>query len=374
MQSPVPVLVLPGHVFFVDRIALPVDLESADISDFAELCLEDLAPFPIEQLYWGFLHNEADGAILLYATYKPRIAALGHKDLDNFQWVLPDFATTYGAYFPEAKTLLLESAESCSLISLGSGDVLASQVVSYTPDGNKPLSAGSSKPLAIQIESAPANDQGLPIFKFKARERIDEETTGNWKQLSPGENQLWQADIRDREFKKAERNNRKLSGWLGRATAYAAIFVILLLILEGALRTGAIWLQAQSEKISMQAPDVRRVEDKQSLMNKLDQVAQNELRPIAILDALNKSRPEGIYFTQTVAEDQNRITIDGIARTISELNAYLEALEATGSFQLKDSDRITRGGKTTFSATLDYTHSNRPETVTEEPAPEEESG
>jgi len=35
VQSPVPVLVLPGHVFFVDRIALPVDLESADISDFA---------------------------------------------------------------------------------------------------------------------------------------------------------------------------------------------------------------------------------------------------------------------------------------------------------------------------------------------------
>lgn len=362
-------LLLPGHVFFVDRIELPVDLERSDISDFAELCLEDLAPFPVEQLYWGFLDHEADGAILLYATSKARIAALGHKDLDGFQWVLPDFATTHGAYFPEETTLLLQSTEACSLISLTPGQVLARQVTSHAPDGNEALPAGSPKPLAIQIESAPVNDQGLPTFNFKALEQPDEATLGNWKQISPSENQLWQADVRDREFKKAERNNRRLSGWLSRATAYAAIFILLLLLLEGALYAGTIWLRSQNEKITMQAPGVRRVEDKQSLMNKLDQVAQNELRPIAILEALNSSRPEGIYFTKTVAEDQNRITIDGIARTISELNAYLEALEATGSFQLKDSDRITRGGRTTFSATLDYTHNERIEA-----APGEESG
>lgn len=370
-----PVLVLPGHVFFVDRIELPAGLESTDISDFAELCLEDLAPFPVEQLYWGFLHHEPDGAILLYATYKERIAELGHKDVHHFQWVLPDFATTFGAYFPEAKTLLLESADGGSLISLEPGAVLLSHVKSYAPDSKAPPSAESSRPLVIHIDSIALNDQGLPTFHFKARERIDESTTGHWKQVSPSESQLWQADIRDREFKKTERNNRKLSAWLGRATAYAGVFIILLLVLEGLLYAGAFWLQAENQKIARQAPDVRRVEDKQSLMNKLDQVAQNELRPIAILDALNQSRPEGIYFTKTVAEDQNRITIDGIARTISELNAYLEALEATGSFQLKDSDRITRGGKTTFSATLDYTHSttgDRPGRP--EPEPGEVSG
>lgn len=352
-----PVLVLPGHIFFVDRIDLPAALESSEIDDFAELSLEGVAPFPIEQLYWGFLYSESDASILLYAAYKERVKSLVHKDLESYTWVLPDFALTSGAYFPEATTLLLESEGGSSQISLGTGGGLPDEVLSCAPNRELPPPAKESKSFRIHLESATVNDQGLPTFNFVSAERIEQDTAGNWQKLSPNQNELWRSDIRDADFKKGERNTRKLSSWVARATLYAALFAILLIILEGALYLGTFWLESQSAKIAEQAPEVRRVEDKQSLMNKLDQVAQNGLRPVAILNALNKTRPKGIYFTSTVTEGQNRIIIDGIANTINELNAYMEALRASGSFELLGAPKtLTRGGKTTFTATLDYIH------------------
>lgn len=352
-----PVLVLPGHLFFVDRIELPTTLEDGEIDDFAELNLEGLAPFPIEQLYWGFIHNESTGSILLYAAYKERVKAAGYNDIDSYLWVLPDFATTAGAYFPEATTLMVESAECISQIVLKEGESLPEQVLSFPPSRKPTQPPSGSKPLRVQFESVEVSEKGLPTFVFQPTERFDRDFDGNWQTLSPAEDDLWRADIRDSAFKKNERSIRKLTARIARGTGYAIWFAVFMVLLEGVLFLGGLWLDSQSAKISAQAPEVRRIEDKQSLMNKLDQVAQNELRPIAILRALNKVRPEGIYFTSTVIEGRNQIVIDGIANKINELNEYSEALRTTAGFEsVGDQDTKYSEGKITFRTTFDYIH------------------
>lgn len=100
-------------------------------------------------------------------------------------------------------------------------------------------------------------------------------------------------------------------------------------------------------------------------MNKLEQVAQNELRPIAILEVANQIRIDlkssGIEYDEVVIEGLNRLTIEGKASTINELNEYTKALRASGNFQLVENPKsITRSGKTTFTATLDYLHTIPP--------------
>lgn len=360
------VLVLPGHLFFTDRIDLPTSLEEAEIDDFAELSLEGLAPFPVDQLYWGYIHSESAGCILLYAAYKERVKAQGFKDLDAYIWVLPDFAITAGAYFPEATTLVIESKEASSHITLNAGETMPESVISYPSTRAGDATKSEINCLRVSLDFTEMSDQGLPTFHFIACERADEDFEGKWKKLNPTQSQLWRADVRDPDFKKAERNTRKLTSWVTRATGYAAWFAVFLILLEVALYLGTFWLESQTAKIAEQEPEVRRVEDKQSLMNKLDQVAQNELRPVAILEALNSKRPEGIYFTSTVTEGHNRITIDGIANTINELNAYTTDLRESGRFKLlNDPKTLTRGGKTTFTATLDYIHSEEASTPAE---------
>jgi len=350
------VLTLPGYLFFVDRIDLPAALERSEIDDFAELSLEGLAPFPIEQLHWGFLYSQSSGSILLYAAYKDRIKALGYENLEAYLWVLPDFATLWGARFPGEIQLRLESEDGASEITFAAEDTLPVHVSSQASETKTPERPPD---LRLELASTEISEQGLPAFHFQPAEASREALPEYLEKLAPAEHELWRADIRDAAFKKNERSSRKLTTRITRATGYAALFALLLVVLEGILFFGSFWLDSRSAKIEAQAPEVRRIEDRQSLMNKLDQVAQNELRPIAILEALNQARPEGIYFTSTVAEGQNRIIIDGIANTINELNAYTDALLASGNFELLDAPRtLTRGGKTTFTATLDYIHTD----------------
>ena len=94
---------------------------------------------------------------------------------------------------------------------------------------------------------------------------------------------------------------------------------------------------------------------------------QNEVRPVAILGALNTVRPRGIYFTSTTTTLDNNITIEGVAQTINELNNYIEILKGSGEFSLaQDPKSLTRSGKTTFTMTLEYTPEKDNTTISSE--------
>ena len=83
--------------------------------------------------------------------------------------------------------------------------------------------------------------------------------------------------------------------------------------------------------------------------------AANEIRI-----ALGKT---GIEYDETFIERSNRLTIEGKANTINELNVYTKSLSQSGKFQLVGEPKyITRDSKTSFTVTLDYTH-NEPETA-----------
>ncbi|TVP76926.1 MAG: hypothetical protein EA353_11375, partial [Puniceicoccaceae bacterium] len=228
--------------------------------------------------------------------------------------------------------------------------------------------------LELQLIKSPVNEKARPTFHF---ETIGASTIeGHWSPLSPEETALWRADVRPALFKTTERSVRRTTALITRLIRYAAVFTLLLILLEGLLWVGQLWLGTHQAKIDSQTTAVRRVEDMQSLTNMLEQVSQNELRPIAILEAANRIRIDlgttGIEYDQTVIQGTNRITIEGKANTINELNAYVDALQNSGTFQLVGSPRqITRAGRTTFSVTLDYQHPTEPAEPTPVDIPED---
>jgi len=364
------VLTLPAHLFFVERIEIPTVVEAGELNDFAELSLESIAPFPAEQLYWGYLKAENSGFILLYATHRDRIKRHGIEQIEDYAWVVPEFAPLVCAEFPEATEVLIQSAESISLLqfSKGSGvptytsiraivesdDVhaLAEAMQKQAPE----LPAGHAS-LILHPMSQELNEQGLASFTFQVTGSLSsEEYTNNFSQLIPGEAQLWKADVRGTEFKKTERNARKLGEMLLRITSYAALFALLLVLGELLLLTANTWLGTRHDRILEQQPTVDKISEKQTLMVKLEQIEQNDLQPIAMLEALNEKRPAGIYFTKTIVEGQNQIKIDGIANNVNAMNSYTESLEKSGRFELLNPPKsITRQGKTTFTLQLSFT-------------------
>ena len=367
------VLVLPGHLFFIESIEIPAALEAAEIAEFAELSLESIAPFPIDQLNWGYLYEPQATHLLLYATHRDRLKSCGYHDLHAYTWVLPDFATLAGACFPEDTQVVLHGSGNLTLLQFEKGGSIP-HAVSAAPVGADnsaavlaalraalPQQQASSKNLQIYPAQVKLNELGKPTFEFAATENAsDAHAYGSWQSLSPTEQPLWQADVRSAEFKHDERRTRRTSALLGRITARAALFAALLIGAELILLASQFWLGTLQQKIDSQRTSVLTIEDQQTLINKLEQVAQNELRPIAILEAANAIRLNlklGIEYDSTVIDSDNRITIEGKASSINALNRYTESLRQSGQFELvSQPESITRAGKTTFTITLAYSH------------------
>ncbi|HAQ58441.1 MAG TPA: hypothetical protein DEA16_04520, partial [Opitutae bacterium] len=235
------VLALPGHLFFIETIDVPIDLEPAEIPDFIELSLESLAPFPVEQLNWGFLYSTDAPTILVYATHRDRLKQAGYTELQSYAWVLPDFATLTGACFPDETLVTLQSANNLSLLLFDKGACVPRTVlVASLEDGDfehaleelvanaSDLTQGTTM-LRVRTGAIELSEQGLAIFN---QESADDSHSaieyGAWTTLAPTEAQLWQSDVRSADFKVTERNARRLGSLLMRITAWAAIFALVL--------------------------------------------------------------------------------------------------------------------------------------------------
>ena len=361
------VLVLPAEYFFIEKVEVPTALAPAELADFAELSMEAVSPFPLDQLRWGFLIAPDGQHLLIYAALKERLKLAGHTELETYTWVLPDFTTLQGARFTRDTEVVLEGEHYTTSFLLPSGEASPENIRSLPAGSDTPHSKGQS--IHLKLLTVKLSEQSIPTFKF---ETIGESPAdGLWSPLEPDEASLWNADIRPSSFKTVERSARRTTSLVTRIMGYAAIFAIVLIVFEGLLFLGDFWLGTRTAKIDEQATPVRRIEDKQSLLNKLDQVAQNELRPIAMLTAADEVRTAlgttGIEYDETIIDSSNRLTIEGKANTINELNLYTKSLRQSGKFQLaEDPKYITRDSKTTFTVTLDYTY--------REPEPAESKG
>ena len=364
-------LVLPGYLFFVETIEIPNDLEASEIPDFAELSLESIAPFPIDRLYWGYLYRKDAPTLLLYATHRERLKNEGFADLNDYAWVVPDFTTLAGARFYNDTLVLLESDHGFSLIHFEndteipqavwvdtSGEPITENVIKSLRSGNRDLPK-TAPILHLRPAVANVSEKGIPTFEQEVPEQAGGRSyDGDWKTLTPTESQLWQMDVRDTDFKTAEKSKRRTSAVILRITAWAAIFAVILILAEGLLFVAQKQLQTQFDTIERQQVAVSKVEEKQILVNKLEQVAQNELRPIEMLEAANNVRLKlnlGIEYDKVVIEGENHLTIEGKASSISALNRYADKLKSSGLFQLLDKpEPSTRNGQTTFRVSLAY--------------------
>ena len=359
------VLVLPADYFFIEKVEVPTALDPAELADFAELSMEAVSPFPLDQLRWGFLIAPDGQHLLIYAALKERLKLAGYAELETYTWVLPDFTTLQGARFTQDTEVILEGERYTTSFLFICGEGLPENIRSLSEGSDPPPCTGQS--IHLKLLTVELSEESIPTFKFETLSEAP--TDGLWSPLEPDEALLWNADIRPSNFKTVERSARRTTSLVTRIMGYAAIFAILLVIFEGLLFAGEFWLGTRAAKIDEQSTRVRRVEDKQSLLNKLDQVAQNELRPIAMLTAANEVRTAlgetGIEYDETIIESSNRLTIEGKANTINELNGYTKSLRQSGKFQLVgDPKYITRDSKTSFTVTLDYTHHESEAAVT----------
>ena len=111
------------------------------------------------------------------------------------------------------------------------------------------------------------------------------------------EKRLWDADIRESSFKVKTSQSRNYFRYVWASTKLAGVAAALFLLLQFIFMATDIWTNFQVNKIAERSDEVTLVEQKNNLLLRIEQIAQNELKPFEMLATMNLKRPNSIYFS-----------------------------------------------------------------------------
>ena len=167
---------LAAEYFFTEKVEVPPALTPAELADFAELSMEAIAPFPLDQLRWGFLITPDGQYLLIYSALKDRLQLAGHAELESYTWVLPDFATLHGARFDRDTEVVLEGESYTTSCLVPRGEASPENIRSHPAGSDPPRGTGQS--IHLKLLPVELSEQATPIFKFESLSEAPDE--GHW--------------------------------------------------------------------------------------------------------------------------------------------------------------------------------------------------
>ncbi len=367
-------LLLPGEFFFVQMAELPEGIEGKDIEQFAEFSLEGVSPFPLEHLYWGYLHHEDSPHILIYAAYRERLRKNGYENLENHDHVFPDFvaglpegrdqpeisflnhqASLSALYFKpgcrvpvNARSMPLPKAEMEDEELLQQREKL---LATLDPSGFQ--ASREVRTIAVTDGKAGRN----PELFSRTVNGTDVNTQWRHDDSFPAlsEKACWEADVRDKNFVQKERKVLAISKKVWFAAMGAGIAAGMLLLLQVGVLAGNMWVKNRENTIARQAPESAYVEERQSLLEKIDQYVQQELRPFEMLSLLNVGRPKIIHFTEAASNAHNRMVVEGVGNNVEAVNSYTQTLRNSARISSVETRVRSSGGKAPFTLQITFT-------------------
>jgi len=387
------IILVPSHVFFSQRIDKPEELEGEDLEQFVMLALEGMAPFPIEQLLYGYITFPGAGHVLLYATPKARLASLGIEDWENAFQLLPAFALQFSAAPDPRQSGFIGTRKDLALVQMESGSPIPLRIVARPLKGEAPVDdlrreqaeaiLKSAKGLdrenlnegILQIEEAVLTPQQAIVIGVRiiGRKHADERKEVS---LPEVENGVWAMDIRDASIAQSEAADRRRGKLLWRVLLGMGGATAVLLFLQLTFFGISAYNAFQANRIAEMEDQVNRVLNKLTLAERLTQSTEADIQPYLLLGAINPYRPEAVYYTRVRARAFNEIEIEGESSSgINPVNAFADALTKLDFVASVENIPSTRRGETIFEMTIVF--SDMPEEVEllEEPGEEvEESG
>lgn len=375
---------VPGNWFVSRAFSVPEELKSKDVEEFAELSVEEISPFNLEQLYWGFHYSEESNRVFIYAAFDQKLRAqMAESEL--YDYVFPDFVQTFGLKFDQSTLIFLIHESTLCGILLPTNDPVPQAVVGLTL--NVEFSAEEldeakqqvTRRIQEQVARLPERTLANPVSSFDSVDVSDKIYTRNWDYQDskstpaielvpyadgpgspwlvsiPGSNRLWELDIRKAEAKEqlVKKHSWTLLLWR------ASVAVVLLFICLAFLEIGLVALSKMNENELLVAlelePQAENVQQKADILAKINQVTNNQLLPFEMLDAINQLRPPSIYFTRLTAEDGNALQVEAISFDITAVKEYEEELNQVGFLSLVEiSNNRVQNNRATFRLRVEF--------------------
>lgn len=352
-------LLVPGNWFVTRAFAVPEELKAREVDEFAELSVEEISPFNLEQLNWGYYYSEESNRAFVYTAYDQKLRR-DLTDSDLFDYAFPDFAQALGLRF-ESSTLLflLHEATLCGIL-LPANDPVPQTVVGMTLEeefSREDLEAAREQIIQrVRAQVSRVGDATLaePVNDFESVEVSDQVYHRNWdyeeakgkpmvelvpygedggeaRQVAvPASSSLWAMDIRKADEKALLEKRHGWTVWYWRAS----VLVVFLFLFLGIAEVGIIalnkWYQKELAIAQEAEPRAEEVQQKADILAKINQITTNQLLPFEMLNAINAVRPEDIYFTRISAEGGNALQIEAVTLNSAEINGFINTLKETG--------------------------------------------
>lgn len=326
---------LPSTLFFTRSVLLTTGTP-AEMANQIELAVESLSPFPIAQLYYGWVVAQDNSRAFIFAAYRRRFTTEQVAGWEGSELVLPTFASTFGAHLEPATTVLIWEMDALTAISWGDAGVpervSTRPILSTADEGEKAqLKAellatvgGTKSVIELTAPPAPQSGEGDREFVFQSGDFVS--------RLTP--NVTSAVDVRDRGELAGLRGARQRDRMLWRGILGMAAMLVLLALGEFALIGGRAWQGVRATKLNAQKPVVDKIMTAQDLANRIEDLATKQLLPLEMLTELVgvnlERKPSDVQFTR-IQTDKSRglytVIIDAQTANAPQMSIYQSALE-----------------------------------------------
>ncbi|HKJ89853.1 MAG TPA: hypothetical protein VJ960_01885 [Oceanipulchritudo sp.] len=361
----------PADAFFTRKVDLPENLSWEDKLAFIELALEGNAPFPMEQLAWGFLQSPDSPFAFVYATPRTRLKRLDIDPDENFLQLLPGFISLYGDTFDKPTIRFLSQNGVLSALHFETGNPVPAKIVSRRIKATlltDETLLTTRREMAAHLESSGWHledglwlGEGIDILQgeqIRFRHRHLNEGTPlplREKILSLPGNDLWAADLRSQEYARRERRVRRRSRTIWKSIQAAAAMAVLFLLLQAGDFALATYNRFQEADIAELEPRASRVENKLTLAQRLTQSTEEDLKPFLLMEAINPLRPDSVFFDDVRSRAFNELEIEGqSSEGVTPVNAFADSVEQLPSVESVVNNSQTRNNQTSFEFLITF--------------------
>lgn len=335
-------ILLPSDRFFVRAVPLAA---GADVAAQVELAVESLAPFPLGQLYYGFLPAAAGGQALVFAAYRKRFSVAETAEWGPASAVVPAFLIQLGE--PPPTPVIRLCAEPRTITALAWDGANSLPVAVLAREADPPSDPALRAALVAEIRTR----TGLATATV---EEVTGPATAGWVK-EKGAMQLERADVRDKGFLAARRTQQKRDRMLWRGFLAGLGGLAAMLALEGGGLGGGIWLQSLQATAQQQAPAVQAIETAQTLGARIEELTRSRLLPFEMLALINQNRPASVQFVRTSTTGLYSMEIEAQTANAADAGQYESVLRAApGLAGVETRDLRSRDGLTTFIITVTF--------------------
>jgi hypothetical protein len=356
----------PADAFFTRKVDLPENLSWEEQVTFVELALEGSAPFPMEQMAWGFLFAPGSAHAFVYATPKSRLKRLDFELSDKYLQLFPGFISLNGDAFDQDTVRFIVWNGVLSALRFAAHNPVPVAVTSRKVPGglltDDVLLAARDRLAASLQESDGVAEDGLwlgqaveilpgDVPRFRHRHLISSGSPQPLRDhaLQLSEQALWAADLRDAAYAARESAVRRRSRVVWTSLRAAVWTAVALLFLQLGTLALAGFNMLRENRIAELSPLAERVENKLTLAQRLTQSTEEDLKPFLLLESINPLRPDSIFYDRVRSQAFNELRIEGQSTEgVTPVNAFAESIEQLDFVAAVVNNSQTRSNQTSF--------------------------